>query len=213
MNNREHPAHRAVKDALMGPLGEKLLTNFYLGAKLWKRHWERPSLMISYRPIEEYPIVTKSNRVKVNGKSIYNTIFVDFVFVVEPGPGAIGCNECVYIGVEIKSSLKDIAKVAEQMSRYCKHADYWFLAVPGNLIDAATLCFRDSPWIGICSYETGEIYKQPERIYVPDENRITMLHRLVFCPFQETKHIFYPDYKGTPYDTSPNVSVPHKSGC
>ena len=208
MNNHEHPAHRAVKDALMGSFGETLLTNFYLATKLWERHWENPSLEMSYRPIEEYPIVSKPYGVKVNGKPLVKSIYIDFVFVVEPGLGAIACNECVYVGVEIKSSYHDIANVAEQMSRYREHADYWFLAVPDELIKAAIYLTQDCPWIGVCSYETGKIHKLPERNDVPDENRITMLHRLVFCPTQEVKHIFRPDYQGTPYETTASPNNP-----
>lgn len=81
---------------------------------------------ISFRHVEEYPIVQAKEGLSVTGKPKSCTNRIDYVYLIEPGVGAIYHNRCYTVGVEIKSSFADLENIPEQLMKYQGHCDYFF---------------------------------------------------------------------------------------
>lgn len=205
MNNPNHPQHRKQKDALAGTIGEEFLTNFYLGAMLWKDEWDRPASEIGFRTMEEYPIVKELNELTIDGKLKFGTKRIDFIYLADFGHSAIFHNNCVSIGIEIKSNYMDMQNLRQQLKQYKNHTDYFFVAVPDYLVKEAKFHLDWLSWVGIFSYNTGQIYKYPVKIRVSHKNRVAMLFREIFSPWQEVKHTIKVDYDDIGSRESSNI--------
>lgn len=142
---------------------------------------------ISFRHVEEYPIVQAKEGLSVTGKPKSCTNRIDYVYLIEPGVGAIYHNRCYTVGVEIKSSFADLENIPEQLMKYQGHCDYFFVAVSNRLVGEVMRRVRCYTHIGVFSYESGLIFKFPEKMCVSNNNRMTMLYRMLLCPNQETK--------------------------
>ncbi|MCQ2159738.1 MAG: hypothetical protein MJY97_01440 [Bacteroidales bacterium] len=197
MNNFSNPSHRSVKDKLNGELGETFITNFYLDNELWQTTKASPSRILTTRHIEEYPIVQEVGH-KDDGTPIYNTKFIDYVFLLHPSKGAVTHQSCLTIGLEIKSSEKDLKRAPEQLKTYIEHCDYFFLAVKEWMADTAISIVKSNPKVGVMSVDSGEIYKMPSASDTPTINRLMMYQRLAFCSNQDMiKNIFPIDLEET----------------
>ena len=186
MNNYKHPAHREIKDAMKEGIGHIFLRNLYNHSNSLIFFERTPSYRLCYRTIEEYPI-TRPNGTDRTGKKCCSTKFIDFIYLVEPDHSSIYNNACFSIAVEIKNSKSDLKNAPHQFNDYYGVTDFSMLAVPNYLLRDAKRIVDGIPWVGIFSYETGEIIKIPSRMPVSDGTRIMMLRRVVFCLNQEIK--------------------------
>ena len=189
MNNIHCTTHRTIKDKLSGVIGSEFLRNLY---STWcDVHGLEKRDKIFYRHVEEYPIVKAIKGLSITGKPKSSTQRIDYVYLVEPGVGAIYHTRCFTVGIEIKTSLMDLENIPRQLLKYQGHCDYFFVVVQTRHVWEAMRRVRDYPNIGVSSYESGIIYKYPEEMLVSKDNRITMLYRMLLCPYQETKNIIW----------------------
>lgn len=187
MNNINSTTHRSIKDKLSGVIGSEFLRNLY---STWcDIHGLEKTDEIAFRHVEEYPIVKAIGGLSITGRPKISTQRIDYVYLVEPGGGAIYHTRCFTVGVEIKSSLMDLENIPQQVLRYQGHCDYFFVMVRTQHVWEAMSRVKDHPNIGVSSFESGIIYKFPKEMMVSKDNRITMLYRMLLCPYQETKNI------------------------
>ena len=179
MNNVLLKAHRYEKDELRGNVGKSLLTDFCTSGKipLYKYDYTKDAIIV--QPIEEYPVPFIYGYGN-NNKPKYGNKYIDMVYIVSPGKTSPSRRECFTIGIEIKTSEKDLWRRREQIQSYYGQTNYFFLAVPKNIVGSALVYARNEPRLGVMDMTNCRIVKYPKRQNVDKGVIADMFYRSTF---------------------------------
>lgn len=180
MNNLNNSSHRTEKEMLKSINGETFLTNFIKSEELRLTTYNYEYCDIRAHIIEEYPIPISVGKNKLGGNNV-KTRHIDFVYILCPGNYAIFRKECFSIGVEIKTSIRDMYRNPLQINNYFGKTDYMFLCVPSHMLEEAMNYVDSEDRLGLFDIETGEILKFPVKQDVGSEWKEKLLYRALFA--------------------------------
>ena len=115
---------------------------------------------------------------------IFDTKPANLIYIVSPGKTSPSRGECFTVGVEIKNSERDLCRRKDQITSYYGQANYFFLAVPKNLVGSALEYARNEPRLGVMDMTNCRILKYPER---QDVDRAVMADMFYRSTFVKTK--------------------------
>lgn len=114
------------------------------------------------QPIEEYPVPFIYGYDSKH-KPRYGNKYIDMVYIVSPGKTSPPRRECFTIGIEIKTSERDLWQRKDQIQSYYGQTNYFFLAVPKNIVGSALEYARNEPRLGVMDMTNCRIVKYPKR--------------------------------------------------
>jgi hypothetical protein len=124
------------------------------------------------QPIYNYKRSSYGHRITTEPRRI------DIVAHVAPQDNSVRLDECLLIGFEIKTNLRDLVS-DKKFIEYCHAVNMLFLAVPKSLVDYALEKVADRTDVGVYCFEDGHQYKWPEIRY-PYQDHINQLRRDAF---------------------------------
>lgn len=180
MNNLNNTSHRSEKEMLKSLNGETFLTNYIMSEELGLTTYNYEYCDIKAHVIEEYPIPIYLGQNRVGGNHV-KTYYIDMVYIISPGNSAVFREECFSLGIEIKTSVKDMYRNPLQINNYFGKTDYMFLCVPSHMIEEAMDYVESESRLGLFNLDTGEILKFPVRQEVNIEWKEKLLYRALFA--------------------------------
>ena len=169
--------HRECVERLFGSIGEQLVADLCKRTKAVKmaRGYRIP---VCYKTTEEV-VIREEEEIRQDGTVRKSNRKIDAVIFVEPGDMALCQDWDFTIGVEVKSSVRDLIRDVK-IPHYLGWTDLFFLAVPDNLIGEAKRKVADIDAIGVFALDSGRIVKRPNAQNVPASQRLELMKEAFF---------------------------------
>jgi hypothetical protein len=101
------------------------------------------------------------------------------MFLVVPTLNAVAQQWTFKIGIEVKVTKSDLLG-DEKIEDYLGWTDYFFVAVPDNLVRSAINKFKNEPRVGVASLDSGNIAKMPAWQEVPSGRRLAIMEQAFY---------------------------------
>ena len=101
------------------------------------------------------------------------------MFLVVPTLNAVAQQWTFKVGIEVKANKLDLLE-DEKIEDYLGWTDYFFIAVPDNLVKLAIKRFENEPRIGVVSLDSGNINKMPAWQEVPSGRKLAIMEQAFY---------------------------------
>lgn len=176
-----HHPHQHFKEAMLGEVGQRFLSEFFARQRPWHRHDMRPERFVRYIPLNEFPFSVPGDKKDSLGRPTANTRRLDMVLYVASGRDAAYHQDCFSIGIEMKGSWNDLWR-DHKMQHYLGKTDFLYLAVPDWLAEEALSKASRIEGLGVFSLTSGAIFRVASKQEVVPVIRDQMLFRALFKP-------------------------------
>lgn len=190
-------AHQELKKLLTSRQIQAFVADICHHAYPWSERI--PIQYIEYKIFEEFRLREDSGESTRLGLDRKLQLIPDVVMFVKPGFRALNQQQCFTVALEIKQFKDDLMR-DEKMWKYVGWADFFFIAVPDDLVEYAfkkvvetnKLHSETECKIGVLGLETGELYSRPKRSEVSIEKQNLVLQNAVYnYAFKDAKTIVF----------------------
>ena len=169
--------HDDYVKALPATIGDSLVKQMCLCSHTIKVHYD--NLYVKYWCIPEFTIRLDKSVILPDGRhKLYRRRF-DAMFLVVPTLNAVAQQWTFKVGVEVKATRSDLLG-DEKIGDYLGWTDYFFVAVPDNLVRSAINRFKDEPRVGVVSLDSGNIAKMPAWQEVPNGRKLAIMEQAFY---------------------------------
>lgn len=190
-------AHQELKKLLTSKQIQAFVADICHHAYPWSERV--PIQYLEYKIFEEFRLREDSGETTRLGLDKKLQLIPDVVMFVKPGFRALNQQQCFTVALEIKQFKDDLMR-DEKMWKYVGWTDFFFIAVPDDLVDYAfkkvvetnKLHPETECKIGVLGLETGELYSRPKRSEVSIEKQNLVLQNAVYnYAFKDVKTIVF----------------------
>jgi len=190
-------AHAELKKLLSGKNMQAFVKDICLHAYPYTE--KIPSQYLEYKVFEEFRLRKNTDEKTRLGLDKKLQLIPDVILFVKPGYRALNQGNCFTVALEIKEFKDDLMR-DEKLWMYIGWTDFFFLAVPDDLVEYAfekiVEVNKNHPEtlskIGVLGLETGELYSHPKRSEVSLERQNLVLQNAVYnYAFKNAKTIIF----------------------
>lgn len=190
-------AHAELKKLITSKNIQSFVKNLCLHAYPWTERI--PVEYLEYKIFEEFRLREGTGEKTRLGLDKKLQLIPDVVLFIKPGYRALNQQHCFTVALEIKEFKDDLMR-DEKLWKYLGWTDFFFIAVPEDLIDFAFKKIdsinEEHPEyknkIGVLGLQTGTMYNSPARSEVTVEKQNLVLQNAVYnYAFKDAKTIIF----------------------
>ena len=178
-------AHAKLKKLLSGKNIQAFVKDICLHAYPYTE--KIPSQYLEYKIFEEFRLRESTGEKTRLGLDKKLQVIPDVIFFIKPGYRALNQGHCFTVALEIKEFKDDLLR-DEKLWRYVGWTDFFFIAVPDDLVEYAFEKIVEvnkkhpetQSMIGVLGIETGELYSHPKRSEVTIDRQNLVLQNAVY---------------------------------
>ena len=204
-------AHQALKELLKSKNIQAVVKDMCLYAYPYTE--KIPAQYLEYKIFEEFRLREDTGDKTRLGLDKKLQVIPDVILFIKPGYRALNQGHCFTVALEIKEFKDDLLR-DEKLWRYVGWTDFFFIAVPDDLVEYAfekvievnKEHLETQSKIGVLGLETGELYSHPKRSEVSLERQNLVLQNAVYnYAFKDAKTIIF-----TPEETTQASTIDSK---
>lgn len=211
-------AHAELKKLITSKNIQSFVKNLCLHAYPWTERI--PVEYLEYKIFEEFRLREDTGEKTRLGLDKKLQLIPDVVLFIKPGYRALNQQHCFTVALEIKEFKDDLMR-DEKLWKYLGWTDFFFIAVPEDLIDFAFKKIdsinEEHPEyknkIGVLGLQTGTMYNSPARSEVTVEKQNLVLQNAVYnYAFKDAKTIIFKPEEPVSAVSTPKEHVTEEEG-
>lgn len=178
--------HNDYVQALPNTIGNGLVKQLCLCSPTIKVHYK--NLHVKYWCMNEFTVRLDKSVILTDGRFKPTPRRFDAMLLVVPSLNAVAQQWTFKVGIEVKADKSDLLK-DEKLHDYLGWTDYFFLAVPDNLVRCAMDKVKTEPRVGVISLDSGTIVKMPAWQEVPTGRKLAIMEQAFYFNAPERCHV------------------------